>query len=63
MTHGNGAFAVPGSGQRAEPAADVSLATVHELVAAATLAPSMHNTQPWRFRYRAAGRAGPAPAR
>ena len=22
-----------------------------DLVAAATMAPSMHNTQPWRFRY------------
>ena len=27
---------------------------VSELVAAATRAPSMHNTQPWRFRYTAA---------
>jgi len=51
MTHGNGTFAAPGGGQRAEPAAPVSLATVRELVASAILAPSMHNTQPWRFRY------------
>jgi nitroreductase len=28
---------------------------VAELVAAATLAPSMHNTQPWRFRFDPAG--------
>ena len=37
--------------QRDEPAGHVPLSTVHELVAAAILAPSMHNTQPWRFHY------------
>ena len=31
--------------------ADVPPRLVADLVAAATLAPSMHNTQPWRFRY------------
>ncbi|MGW1405598.1 Acg family FMN-binding oxidoreductase [Streptomyces sp. NPDC002403] len=30
--------------------------TLEELVADATAAPSMHNAQPWRFRYRPAGR-------
>lgn len=37
--------------QRDEPAGHVPLSTVHDLVAAAILAPSMHNTQPWRFHY------------
>ena len=32
---------------------DVPLQMVIELVAAATKAPSMHNTQPWRFRFEA----------
>ncbi len=31
--------------------ADVPPRLVADLVAAATLAPSMHNTHPWRFRY------------
>jgi nitroreductase len=31
--------------------ADVPPRLVADLVAAATLAPSMHNNQPWRFRY------------
>jgi hypothetical protein len=31
--------------------ADVPPGLVADLVAAATLAPSMHNAQPWRFRY------------
>jgi nitroreductase len=31
--------------------ADVPPGLAADLVAAATLAPSMHNTQPWRFRY------------
>ena len=51
--------------------ADVPPRLVADLVAAATLAPSMHNTQPWRFRYeprqpdhRAVCRPGPdAPVR
>jgi nitroreductase len=34
--------------------ADVPPRLVADLVAAATLAPSMHNTQPWRFRYQPA---------
>ena len=30
---------------------DLSRRTMADLVAAATRAPSMHNTQPWRFRF------------
>jgi hypothetical protein len=37
--------------QRAVPPENVPRHVVEELVAAATLAPSMHNTQPWRFRF------------
>jgi nitroreductase len=51
MNHGNGAFAAPPGGQQDEPAGNVSLAMVEELIAAAILAPSMHNTQPWQFRF------------
>ncbi len=51
MNHGNGAFAAPPGGQRDEPAGNVPLVMVEELIAAAILAPSMHNTQPWRFRF------------
>jgi nitroreductase len=51
MTHRNGTFAAPHGGQRDEPADNVPLPMVEELVAAAILAPSMHNTQPWRFRF------------
>jgi hypothetical protein len=51
MTHRNGAFAAPRASQRDEPAENVPLHLVEELVAAAILAPSMHNTQPWRFRF------------
>ena len=36
--------------------ADVPPRLVADLVAAATLAPSMHNTQPWRFRYQPTSR-------
>jgi len=51
MTHRNGASAEPRASQRDEPAESVPLHLVEELVAAAILAPSMHNTQPWRFRF------------
>lgn len=34
---------------------DLPEEVVAELVAAATLAPSMHNTQPWRFQFDPAG--------
>jgi nitroreductase len=34
----------------AAPRSTVSPSDVETLVAAAVLAPSMHNTQPWRFR-------------
>jgi nitroreductase len=51
MTHRNGTLATPPGDQRDEPADNVPLPVVEELVAAAILAPSMHNTQPWRFRF------------
>jgi nitroreductase len=51
MTDRNGTFAAPRGGQRDEPADIVPLDLVEELVAAAILAPSMHNTQPWSFRF------------
>ena len=51
MTHRNGSFAAQPGGQRDEPAGNVPLQLVQDLVAAAVLAPSMHNTQPWRFRF------------
>ncbi len=54
MTHRDGASTAPHRGGRDEPAENVPLAMVAELVAAAILAPSMHNTQPWRFRFDAA---------
>ena len=37
---------------RSGPSADLSEQTVTELLTAAVAAPSMHNTQPWRFRVR-----------
>ncbi|HEY2127889.1 MAG TPA: nitroreductase family protein [Streptosporangiaceae bacterium] len=51
MTHSNGASAAPPGGQPDEPAGNVPLAMVEELITAAILAPSMHNTQPWQFRF------------
>jgi nitroreductase len=51
MTRRNGIFAVSSGTQRAVPPENVPPHVVEELVAAATLAPSMHNTQPWRFRF------------
>ncbi|WP_405749433.1 nitroreductase family protein [Streptomyces sp. NBC_00012] len=38
------------------PAQPLDDETIEELVADATAAPSMHNAQPWRFRYRRAAR-------
>jgi hypothetical protein len=44
-------FDAPTGAQRAAPPENVPQHVVEELVGAATLAPSMHNTQPWRFRF------------
>jgi len=43
--------AAPAAGQQASPPGNVSQRVVEEMVAAAILAPSMLNTQPWRFRF------------
>jgi nitroreductase len=51
MTRRNGTFDAPSGNQRAAPPENVPHHMVEDLVAAATLAPSMHNTQPWRFRF------------
>ena len=51
MSDRNGAFAAPHGGAQDEPAESVPLRLVEEMVAAAVRAPSMHNTQPWRFRF------------
>lgn len=48
-------FDAPTGGQRAALPGNVPRPLVEEMVAAATLAPSMHNTQPWRFRFEPAG--------
>ncbi len=50
----DGTVAVPPGDQRPEPPENVPQHMVEELVAAATMAPSMHNTQPWRFHYQPA---------
>lgn len=47
----NRTFAGPPGGKPATPPENVPQHVVEELVAAAILAPSMHNTQPWRFRF------------
>ena len=47
----NRAFDVPAGAQRSAPSENVPRHVVEDLVAAAILAPSMHNTQPWRFRF------------
>jgi nitroreductase len=47
MTHADAA-----GSSRAGLSADLSEQTVAELLTAAVAAPSMHNTQPWRFRVR-----------
>jgi nitroreductase len=51
MTRRNGTSDAPPGAQQAAPQENVPQHVVEELVAAAILAPSMHNTQPWRFRF------------
>lgn len=41
----------PGSEAERAVRSDLPRQTMADLVAAATMAPSMHNTQPWRFRF------------
>src|ERR1700749_2373778 len=48
---GNSGSAAPRDGQRYDAAQSVPLRLVEEMVAAAIRAPSMHNSQPWRFRF------------
>ena len=43
----------PGSEAERVAGPDLPRQTMADLVAAATMAPSMHNTQPWRFRFTA----------
>ncbi|HTT53785.1 MAG TPA: nitroreductase family protein [Streptosporangiaceae bacterium] len=53
MTRNGTSAAAPGD-PPGEPPEQVPQQLVEELVTAATLAPSMHNTQPWRFRFQPA---------
>jgi nitroreductase len=54
MTRRDGTSSAPPPEQRAAPPENVPQHVIEELVATATLAPSMHNTQPWRFRFQPA---------
>ena len=47
----------PADGKRSAETARLSRPLIEQLVRAAAAAPSMHNTQPWRFRVTDAGRA------
>src|SRR5215472_6807201 len=47
----------PAGGERSAGTARLSRPVIEQLVRAAAAAPSMHNTQPWRFRVTDAGRA------
>jgi nitroreductase len=47
----------PAGGKRSAETARLSRPVIEQLVRAAAAAPSMHNTQPWRFRVTDAGRA------
>jgi nitroreductase len=40
----------PGSGRMAHPAVPIPAGRIDDLIATAARAPSVHNTQPWRFR-------------
>jgi hypothetical protein len=47
----SGVAGAEGAAPRDDPPGDVPQKVVLELVAAATMAPSKHNSQPWRFRF------------